>query len=47
MSALSAARGVSQVMNRCEDAKLTGFLGAKLIKKFFIVKFNELFILKL
>ncbi|KAL7070062.1 hypothetical protein ACQ4LE_010830 [Meloidogyne hapla] len=26
MSALSAARGVSQVMNRCEDAKSTGFL---------------------
>ncbi|KAF7634642.1 hypothetical protein Mgra_00005983, partial [Meloidogyne graminicola] len=26
MSALSAARGVSQVMNRCEDAKSSGFL---------------------
>nr|CAD2172443.1 unnamed protein product [Meloidogyne enterolobii] len=26
MSFLSAARGVSQVMNRCEDAKSTGFL---------------------
>uniref|UniRef100_A0A915P5X9 Uncharacterized protein n=1 Tax=Meloidogyne floridensis TaxID=298350 RepID=A0A915P5X9_9BILA len=26
MSLLSAARGVSQVMNRCEDAKSTGFL---------------------